>query len=107
MINLILWAILGATTLWIASAVIGGERSRTVNFVIFAIGAAGGEIVMLVMNAVTGAKGFSVSSFFIALAGAFILLLLLNYSCNGHNKAKHRKKRPSYAYNRGQDTYEM
>ena len=73
MINLILWAILGATTLWIASTIIGGERSRMVNCVICAIGAAVGEIAMLVMNTVTGASGFSFYSFLIGLTGVLIL----------------------------------
>ena len=106
MINLILWAILGAATLWIASAIIGGERSRLVNFVICTIGAVTGEIAMLVLNAIMGAKGFSVTGFFIALTGAFILLLFLNYSYNTGSRPK-KKKRPAYVYNRGQDTYEM
>ena len=105
-INLILWAILGAITLWMASIIIGGERSRGVNFIICTIGIVAGEIVMLVMNAVTGAKGFSISGFFIALIGAFVLLMVLHYSCNGSGKKKYTKKRP-YSYNRGQDTYEM
>lgn len=106
MINLILWAILGATTLWIASTIIGGERSRMVNCVICAIGAAVGEIAMLVMNTVTGASGFSFYSFFIGLSGAVIILFLLHYSYNSQ-KPKNRKKRPAYTYTREQDTYEM
>jgi len=107
MLNLILWAIFGAVTLWIASAIIGGERSWITNAVICTIGVVGGEIVMLIMNTVTGAKGFSLYSFFIALIGAFILLLVLNYSYKSRTRPKNRKKRPAYVYNRGQDTYEM
>jgi len=109
MLNLILWAILGSVTCLIASAIIGGERSWITNSIICIIGAFAGYIVMCILNAILGITGFAIYSFLIALIGAFALLLLLNYSYNSGDTKKFsgKKKRPVYAYTRGQETYKM
>jgi uncharacterized membrane protein YeaQ/YmgE (transglycosylase-associated protein family) len=80
--NLLLWALLGAVAGWIASFVIGG-RGWLTNTIIGVIGAISGGFVMNAFGK-TGITGFNVYSLIIAIIGAIVLLLILprRYGCS-------------------------
>ena len=74
--NLLLWALLGAVAGWIASFVMAGRRGWIANTIIGMIGAILGGFVMNFFGK-TGITGFNIYSLIIAVIGAIALLALL------------------------------
>ena len=77
--NILLWIILGALAGWIASMIVGkdSQMGALANIVIGVIGAGIGGWVAS-MFGLGGISGFNLWSLLIAVAGAVILLAIIN-----------------------------
>ncbi|MFO0971527.1 MAG: GlsB/YeaQ/YmgE family stress response membrane protein [Candidatus Saccharimonadales bacterium] len=74
------WIIFGAIAGWLASLIAGNNKEQGAigNIIVGIIGAAiGGWISGFLLNGV-GVTGFNLRSFFVAVAGALILLFVKN-----------------------------
>lgn len=79
--NLFLWLIVGGIVGWVASLVVktSGPQGVLLNIVVGIIGAfIGGWIISPLFGIKSMNAGISLSSIFVALAGAIILLTLIN-----------------------------
>jgi uncharacterized membrane protein YeaQ/YmgE (transglycosylase-associated protein family) len=73
------WIVLGGLAGWVASILTrnNGRMGLIANIAVGILGALAGNF-LLPMLGVTGLTGFNVYSFFVALAGAALILLLVN-----------------------------
>lgn len=83
------WAILGGLAGWIASKITGNDASMGVglNIIVGIIGAFLGGWLMSLFGGY-GITGFNIWSFLVALAGAVILLAIIN-AFSGRRRYRH------------------
>ncbi len=77
--GIILYIIFGAIVGWIASMIMGrnGQQGAVGNIVVGILGAILGGFIMSAFGS-NGVTGFNLSSFFVALMGAVVLLFVYN-----------------------------
>lgn len=75
LMSIVLWALFGALAGWIASLVMGTDREQggMANIIIGILGAIIGGLLVRMLGG-SGVTGFNLSSLFIAVIGAIILL---------------------------------
>lgn len=76
--NILIWIIFGGLAGWIASMIAGtnAEQGVVANIIVGIIGAMIGGFIMQKLGG-EGVTGFNLASFFVAILGAVILLVLL------------------------------
>lgn len=75
LLNILLWILFGALIGWIASIIMGTDRSQGagMNIVVGIVGAVIGGLIMNLFGT-TGVTGFNLWSFIVSLLGAIVLL---------------------------------
>ena len=78
--GIILWVVFGALAGWIASIIMGRNRSMgaLANIVVGILGAGLGGWLSSVLFGMEGVTGFNLGSLLIAIAGACLLLLIFS-----------------------------
>lgn len=71
--SILLWIVFGGIAGWIASMIAGTREGMLGNIVVGVIGAILGGFIMNAFGA-SGATGFNLYSFFVAILGAIVLL---------------------------------
>lgn len=71
--GIIVWIVFGAIAGWVASMIVGDNKSLVVNIIVGILGAVIGGWIMSMLGK-TGVSGFNIYSFLVAILGAVVLI---------------------------------